>query len=313
MNPEPTRRAERAILAHLAGLASLHEAATSAGMTSSNLTDAARRYQNAGRAVLKAADRWLQVNVEFADAAAAERAAAGRLFPALMHAQAEGHFDAWWFLRKPPGLRIRIAGARSYTDALTGVFDDAVRDGLVTRWWSAEYEPEIAVFGGDVGMNLAHEIFASDSTGITHFIQPSTATSDRVLLSLILMTHLQRAAGLDWNERGDVWVRVAAQRTSHDLPAGDLERLAEQAHTVMTTDTHAVTRRPGAFATVAPWADALHRHGRDLASAAHDGDLTRGLREILSLHVIFHWNRMGLPAATQAVWAAAAAAAVFER
>lgn len=38
--------------------------------------------------------------------------------------------------------------------------------------------------------------------------------------------------------------------------------------------------------------------GRTLATAATDGTLERGVRNILAHHVIFHWNRLGLPAPT---------------
>jgi hypothetical protein len=38
---------------------------------------------------------------------------------------------------------------------------------------------------------------------------------------------------------------------------------------------------------------------------------TGGLRDVLAHHVIFAWNRLGLPSATQVVLAAAAKTAVF--
>jgi hypothetical protein len=39
--------------------------------------------------------------------------------------------------------------------------------------------------------------------------------------------------------------------------------------------------------------------------------LTRGIRAVITLHVIFHWNRIGLPATTQATLARAAKDAIF--
>ena len=41
------------------------------------------------------------------------------------------------------------------------------------------------------------------------------------------------------------------------------------------------------------------------------GKLTCGLRTVVALHVIFHWNRIGLPATTQATLAQAAREAIF--
>jgi hypothetical protein len=43
-----------------------------------------------------------------------------------------------------------------------------------------------------------------------------------------------------------------------------------------------------------------------LGDAASDGTLERGLRDILAHHVIFHWNRLGLTAASQSIVARAA-------
>lgn len=49
--------------------------------------------------------------------------------------------------------------------------------------------------------------------------------------------------------------------------------------------------------------------GRRLAGASSSGTLSRGLRAVLAHVVIFHWNRLGLPAAAQAILARAAASA----
>ncbi|MFD0635414.1 hypothetical protein ACFQ9X_31545 [Catenulispora yoronensis] len=59
------------------------------------------------------------------------------------------------------------------------------------------------------------------------------------------------------------------------------------------------------------WAAEFRNTGRALADANAAGQLHRGLREVLSYHVIFHWNRLGLPAHTQAVLAHAARHAIL--
>lgn len=316
--PHASTPLEAAILAYLADHTTLADAAFNAGVSESEFVDAARRYQEAGRAALDTTDQWVQINIEFTDPTTADHVAASALLPALLHDRAHGRIRAWWFLRKPPGWRVRILPATTTTnlDALatvTAPLDDARSAGHVVGWWLTPYEPEIAAFGGPVGMALAHETFAADSTGLARILVQPEENTDHVLSSLLLMTHLQRAAGLDWNERGDVWARVAAQRTRPDLSTADLDRLTGQAYTIITTDTRAITRPAAALSAITSWAEDLDQQGRKIARAAHDGTLTRGLRQILSLHVIFHWNRMGLTASQQAVWAAAAAAAVFKR
>nr|WP_285779256.1 lantibiotic dehydratase C-terminal domain-containing protein [Microtetraspora sp. NBRC 13810] len=69
-------------------------------------------------------------------------------------------------------------------------------------------------------------------------------------------------------------------------------------------------RRPATFACAAAWPAAYATTGRDLAGFAAAGRLRRGLRAVLTHHVIFAWNRTGLPHATQASLAAAASGVV---
>jgi hypothetical protein len=65
--------------------------------------------------------------------------------------------------------------------------------------------------------------------------------------------------------------------------------------------------QPGALAL--PWAQVFHQAGNDLQGEAHAGRLSRGIRNILAHVVIFRWNRRGIAAAHQAVFARAAAPA----
>jgi hypothetical protein len=68
--------------------------------------------------------------------------------------------------------------------------------------------------------------------------------------------------------------------------------------------------RPGA--DHADHATAFTDAGHQLADLNRAGTLRRGLREILAYHVIFHWNRSGLPARTQALLAHAAQQAILD-
>jgi Lantibiotic biosynthesis dehydratase C-term len=53
--------------------------------------------------------------------------------------------------------------------------------------------------------------------------------------------------------------------------------------------------------------------GRRFAVASSGTTLSRGLRAILAYTVIFHWNRLGLSATSQAVLARAASQAILPR
>jgi len=62
----------------------------------------------------------------------------------------------------------------------------------------------------------------------------------------------------------------------------------------------------GPLAVMSGWSAAFERAGRRLASLAASGNLERGLRAVLTHHVIFHWNRLGLSYAEQRALAALA-------
>ena len=309
--------AETAVLACLAGTPR-DQVAQEHDLAPGELRELIRRYTAAGRAALRhPPSPWHQFNVEFNDASHSESTATAYLFPVLCRAQTDK--DAtWWFLRKPPGWRLRILPAASPTvdpvEELRTALQTAQAAGLVQRWWCSPYEPETMAFGGECGMALAHELHAADSGGIARLLTQMPFGDEeprRLLLSLLLMTHLHRAAGLDLNERGDVWARVAAQRPAPHLPAATAGALAAKARVVLTTDTTTLTPADGLLHRVADWATDIEEIGTRLGAAARSGSLRRGLREVLALHVIFHWNRIGLGADQQAVWANAATDALL--
>nr|WP_236570389.1 lantibiotic dehydratase C-terminal domain-containing protein [Streptomyces mexicanus] len=43
---------------------------------------------------------------------------------------------------------------------------------------------------------------------------------------------------------------------------------------------------------VSEWAAAFRSTGQELRQCVQAGTLDRGLRQVLSYHVIFHWNRL---------------------
>ncbi|WP_307519918.1 thiopeptide-type bacteriocin biosynthesis protein [Streptomyces umbrinus] len=71
----------------------------------------------------------------------------------------------------------------------------------------------------------------------------------------------------------------------------------------------AAPRRPAG--ALAEWAAAFRTTGQELRRAVQAGTLDRGLRHMLSYHVIFHWNRLGLSMRGQSILAWAARAAIL--
>lgn len=315
--------AAEAVLTVLAGTP-LHHAAARTGIEPGDLADAVDLYQAAGFAALgthaQATEGWYQVRIEFTDWKKAEHAAATSLGPQLQQAEQAGTISSWWFTRKTPCWRLRCHPGRPATMAdltafLSRILDAMLANDMIASARTAIYEPEGYAFGGPQGMHIAHRLFHADSRNILSYLnQPGPGTQPgRRELSILLCSTLMRAAGQDWYEQGDIWNRVAENRPI--LPGTPLERLPRitpDLKRLMTVDASNLVHG-GALAPAAEWIRAFQQAGTALAEAASDGKLSRGPRDILAHHVIFHWNRIGLSLRTQSILAAAARDAVFRR
>ena len=297
-----------AVRAVLAGC-DLATVAAETGMEEADLADATDAYHLAGTAALEhhAHPRWHQVNVRPAGPDQADRTLATLVGPRLDTLVTAGAASGWWYLNKTPGWRIRVLDAD--TDTLCELLAALAAAGTIAAWNPAIYEPETAAFGGDAGMDIAHTLFCADTTGVLNFLRAPSPPLGRRELSVLLISALCAAAGLDWYERGDVFTRIAAMRPDPP-PAAARTGLAAQLRTLLTASAEAEsplfnTGGPATFA--APWRDTFEQAGHHFGAAATAGTLDRGLRATLAHTVIFHWNRLGLSAITQAALARAAA------
>lgn len=261
---------------------------------------------------------WRQVNIAFHDWPTAERIAVAHLAPLLTAAETEGLITAWFFVRKTPCWRVRYLPAdktSSLEDHLHLRIENLKREGHVADLTAVVYEPEARAFGGVQGMGSAHRLFHLDSRHLlTHLVTTGhlPGPGHRRELSVLLCTDLMRAAGLDWYEQGDVWARVARHRESLEpLPQGQGRALQAKMKTLMSADTTNLTGNGSPLGLSIPWARAFTRAGRELADLTAHGLLHRGLRAVLAHHIVFAWNRFGMPYATQAALADAAQATVF--
>jgi thiopeptide-type bacteriocin biosynthesis protein len=224
-------------------------------------------------------------------------------------------------MRKKGAWRCRIhlsgtpAAREAARDQVNERLDELTSAGHIRVWTPVVYEPETRAFGGTEAMDAAHTHFCSDTHHLMAFLAATEGERDRRKeMSLLLCHTLMRAADLDRFEQGDVWDRVAALRP---LPptAPLTDRVCEQVHRILSVDPgpHAPHfSHNGAFAGYAPWADGFHTCGQALADLATHGHLERGLRSVLAHLIIFHWNRLGLPALVQAVLSHAAARRIFD-
>jgi protein-L-isoaspartate(D-aspartate) O-methyltransferase len=158
-------------------------------------------------------------------------------------------------------------------------------------------------------MDIAHALFHTDSHHVlTHLADTPNGNDHRREIGTRLATRMMTAAGQDLYEQGDVWAAVAEHRTRNATPVlpspGTLAAVQTLISAQEDTADSPLTRAPA-------WPSAHEQAGRALAALAHSGRLARGLRAVLTDHLLFTFNRLGIPAADQATLATAASKAVF--
>jgi thiopeptide-type bacteriocin biosynthesis protein len=256
---------------------------------------------------------WRQINVTFFDWDKAEHTAVTHLAPLLASAEADLLITSWFFMRKIPCWRLRYVPRSSRAFAyMRRHLDDLQQQGHIANVTELVYEPEVHAFGGVEAMQCAHDLFHLDSRHLLAYLASSPRIQRREL-SILLCTIMMRAARLDWYEQGDVWARVAEHR---DLPARipteQRDTLETSVRRLMSVDITALLH-DGALKFAAEWSEAFSTTGRDLDALAARGRLQRGLRAVLAHHVIFAWNRLGMPYTAQAILAHTAKHIVFGR
>ncbi|MGH3814995.1 MAG: methyltransferase, FxLD system [Pseudonocardiaceae bacterium] len=313
---------EVAVLAVLMGNPAT-EIAEQMSLPVDDLLTAAGLYRVAGYAALEdrgRRDGWQQVRIDFADWHTAEQIGVTRLRPALAQAETDGILTRWFFTRKAASWRLRCQGrtgndgadkrGKEVSEFLAGSLDAMAVRGDITGWSPAIYEMETHAFGGHDGMELAHQLFHTDSAAILGHLANADPQSlihrRRAELSILLCSLLLCSAGQDWYEAGDVWAQVAA----HRAPAAGIESNHDRTRTalrrLLTADTgpssSLVNNSP--LTPFADWAASFHHAGKGLRRLFEDASLDRGLRAVLAHHILFHWNRMGLPSDIQGTLAA---------
>lgn len=189
--------------------------------------------------------------------------------------------------------------------------------GVVREWRTAVYEPELIAFGGPEGMALTHQFFHADSLGVLDYLNRlndgAHGLPDSKTTSLLGMSTMLRAVGLELGEQGDVWGRVEKCRPlAPDVDHSRVSTLIEPMHRLLLTDPRELLANGGSLESLRPWFDAMDASGRALAEAVATGKVTSGIRAIAARRVLFHWNRMGFHTNQQALWASVARQAALD-
>lgn len=252
-------------------------------------------------------EQWLYFRVSVESQAEANLLLARHVAPALRELKGRHPFAGWWWLNKQDSLgkgvrlRIRVPSRRRKEVEL------AVREHLAAfdcQFSMLEYEPEVRLFGGAVGIGLAHEHFCADSEFLTDWMRLGDIAQPPVIpvgLSLALIFLTLRAAGLDLFECWDVFDRVRAKRRSPDNNDEIPPRIERLALKIINAGPGAVfglyegergrlLKEHSAF---------IASYGQRLRTTYFEGNLECGLREYLAALIFFHWNRVGMTASVQ--------------
>jgi thiopeptide-type bacteriocin biosynthesis protein len=223
------------------------------------------------------------------------------LHTALQTWRAERRFERCFFMRKPPGLRLRFQGSHlgaRLEPTLVAWLEEAERRNDIRGFRFAVYEPERFRFGGPAGMDVAHEYFDRDSRLALRYemlADDDCRSLPRTLYSLVATHDLFRRCVDDGAELWDVWRRL--QMAVGHASAADVMGTVDAAWV-----PEAVTLAPSFRATLTPAAAALLQdvdvHNAAIAARLHGASVARrltiGMRAWLGAASVFHWNRLGL-------------------
>lgn len=248
------------------------------------------------------------------------RPAAGRLgelWPELAAAGRDllaGEATNFFFMQKPPGLRVRAeaaAPAAPRVAAALRVRADGWRAaGLLTEAVPAVYEPEEHLFGGPLSMPHVHRLFTVDSLAWLDFHAGAAGGLPAWAFSLHLLRALLDGLGVTGWEDRDVWDRVR-RHALRTLP-GPVTRAP--GYPAAADGVRAAWAASGG-APAAAAADLVGRARAELATVTagwqagyFDNPLAYvGPREAAAFAAVFHWNRGGLSALRQGLLVAALA------
>ncbi|MEU5976838.1 thiopeptide-type bacteriocin biosynthesis protein [Streptomyces sp. NPDC047315] len=250
---------------------------------------------------------WVQLNVTPRQSSLVDLY--GKLADTAREVLADGA-SAFFFMHKPPGLRVRFQAAEVADTAdlraelleRTKAFDE-----LAAPPVAAVYEPESYLFGGEAAMPWVHELFTADSLAWLDLHTGSGGEPAPAPWRVSLLLVRELLAGLEvvgWEHRG-VWEAVRAE-TGRALPGG----LADAERRRAAEGIRQWWGRPREEALAAlpgDWPAVLAQHRTAVARAAEgwrrgyfeSGEAVRGPRRAAAYAVIFHWNRGLIPASRQ--------------
>jgi thiopeptide-type bacteriocin biosynthesis protein len=236
-----------------------------------------------------------------------------RLYAALRQAALEalsgGLAAEFFFMHKPPGIRLRYRPTEGAP--LEGYLSERLsgwkRQGLVVGWRPGVYEPEEHLFGGSASMRSAHRVFTADSLAWLGYHSAADDRGPAWMMSLLMVRALLDALQIvGWEDR-DVWDRLRRQAGRRLCPSTAglprLERLGAVLREAWLAPDALAARLSGPVRElVACYRESVMGESKRWFEDCFEAGLaTAGPREVAAFMIVFHWNRGGFGWARQAL------------
>lgn len=278
-------------------------------------------YRAAGRAALAKVlpgPAWLYIRIDLNQAEDEHLVTAHQLKPVLNRLVDDRMILKYWILYKADNyfhIRLRLFGdaPRLRSEALPALMQALQPGGEAAKVAACTellYEPETALFGGPWGLEQVHDLFYHDSRFVMDWRQltdQERAGLSNHQVSVMMIQHLLRAAGLDAFERWDVYNKLQQLRPSEeqaDLEAAWQENQEDFAPLLQVNPADLIAAvEPAAQQVLSAYVEGLAQVGAALWEGQRTGRLDRGLRQILATTICFHWNRMRFGGDEQALLA----------
>ncbi|WP_158512310.1 thiopeptide-type bacteriocin biosynthesis protein [Streptomyces sp. Mg1] len=212
-----------------------------------------------------------------------------------------GEIDAFFFVHKAPGLRLRFRTGPNATAepdhlAAPSVWQD---QGCVASWSAAVYEPEEHLFGGPVSMDSVHRIFTADSLLWAEQHASAVRTGPPWALSLLMTRALFEELGVSGWEDREIWdlLRRRAHRRFAGEPPLSWQRTAESLGRLWADPERLRSLLdPQCLEALGEYRAAVRHACAHWQETYFQRPGARvGPREAAAFLVVHHWNRARLP------------------
>ena len=246
------------------------------------------------------AGSWLEVRCEFPLGGRPET-------PLIPWARLAAGFEFWrradyyslaFFIRKPPGLRLRFQIKHSpdeFRRIVTAWVEELEEVSAVKKHVFSVYEPEEYRFGGPDGMEVAHRVWSLDTELVLSYelLKPGERTSlRRTAFWAMLEHHFVKSALNDDAEIWDVWCRLADACSGLPIDEPTKETYRRIAPALIDPHTNLLGLFTPQLRSI--WANAQKANvesANAIRRLRDGGKLNRGLRSWLTANALFRLNR----------------------